>query len=59
MASEAPAAPAVLRLRSSVRVPWICTGLTLLLLTAATFVALSRPVSTGPVPAAVGPPTVS
>jgi HAMP domain-containing protein len=53
MASEAQAAPAVLRLRSSVRLPWLCTALTLLLLTAAAFVALDRPVSTGAVPAAV------
>lgn len=53
MASEAQAAPAVLRLRSSVRLPWLCTALTLLLLTAAAFVALGRTVSTSAVPAAV------
>ena len=53
MPSEEQAGPAVLRLRSSVRMPWLCTGLTLLLLSGAAFVALDRPVSTGAVPAAV------
>ena len=53
MPSEEQAGPAVLRLRSSVRLPWLCTGLTLLLLSGAAFVALDRPVSTGAVPAAV------
>ena len=36
-----------------VRLPWLSTGLTLLLLAVAAFVALDRPVSTGAVPAAV------
>jgi HAMP domain-containing protein len=53
MPREERAGSALLRLRSSVRLPWFCTVLTLLLLAAAAFVALDRPVSTGPVPAAV------
>ena len=53
MPREERAGSALLRLRSSVRLPWFCTVLTLLLLAAAAFVALDRPVSTGAVPAAV------
>jgi HAMP domain-containing protein len=53
MPREERAGSALLRLRSSVRLPWLCTVLTLLLLAAAAFVALDRTVSTGQVPAAV------
>ena len=53
MPREERAGSALLRLRSGVRLPWLCTVLTLLLLAAAAFVALDRPVSTGAVPAAV------
>lgn len=53
MPSEEHTGAVVLRLRSSVRLPWLCTGLTLLLLSLAAFVALDRPVSTSAVPAAV------
>jgi cell wall-associated NlpC family hydrolase len=41
------------RLRSSVRLPWLCTVLTLLLLAGAAFAALDRTVSTSAVPSAV------
>jgi HAMP domain-containing protein len=53
MPRQERAGSALLRLRSSVRLPWFCTVLTLLLLAGAAFVALDRPVSTGSVPAAV------
>ena len=53
MPREERAGSALLRLRSSVRLPWFCTVLALLVLAAAAFVALDRPVSTGAVPAAV------
>ncbi|HET9168869.1 MAG TPA: HAMP domain-containing protein [Actinospica sp.] len=53
MAGEEQAGTAAVGLRSSVRLPWLCAVLTLLLLAGAAFAALDRPVSTGAVPGAV------
>ena len=53
MAGSEQGADAGPRLRSSVRLPWLCTVLTLLLLSGAAFAALDRTVSTSAVPEAV------